>query len=48
MTESFTSASKEKIENLYREYKNKVGDLYGLVYDFAHKQIEYKNLLMLI
>lgn len=48
MTTSFTAESKQKIDKLYKHLKNKVGDLYGIVYDFAHKQSNYKNLLMLV
>lgn len=38
----------QKINTLYNTYNKNYEDFYGLIYNYCHKNKNYKNLLMLI
>lgn len=45
---SFNENTQKAIQDAYKQFHNRVADLYGLVYDYAHKSSKYKSLLMVI
>lgn len=45
---AFTKDSILKINNVYKKFNTRFPDFYGAVYNYAHKNNDYKRLLMLI
>ena len=45
---AFDQNTKDMAEKFYRDFHNKFGDLYGVVYEYSHKSTAYKALLMII
>lgn len=48
LTSAFTLEAKSKVEKVHNKHLKKIGDLYGVVYNYVRKQTGYKQLLMLI
>lgn len=45
---SFNKDTQKVTQDAYQKFHNRVTDLYGMVYDYAHKSSKYKSLLMVI